>query len=148
MLWLMAKYANGISQQKKLGILFQAIVPRQMVLGTGIGDAAANAGIEPEEFVARFGAQMSPREFGEKVVSVLVDPKYASGVAFGLNGGTEIAILEEAAVSCGQPSPNSERVARLLAAASELRPELHRYCARLMGSVIDGEDAVQDTLAR
>lgn len=102
MLWLMAKYANGISQQKKLGILFQAIVPRQMVLGTGIGDAAANAyahdaGIEPEEFVARFGAQMSPREFGEKVVSVLVDPKYASGVAFGLNGGTEIAILEEAA---------------------------------------------------
>jgi RNA polymerase sigma factor (sigma-70 family) len=51
-------------------------------------------------------------------------------------------------VSSGQPSPNSERVARLLAAAGELRPELHRYCARLMGSVIDGEDVVQDTLAR
>ena len=32
--------------------------------------------------------------------------------------------------------------------AGELRPELHRYCARLMGSVIDGEDVVQDTLAR
>jgi RNA polymerase sigma factor (sigma-70 family) len=30
----------------------------------------------------------------------------------------------------------------------ELRPELHRYCARLMGSVIDGEDVVQDTLVR
>ena len=30
--------------------------------------------------------------------------------------------------------------------AGELRPELHRYCARLMGSVIDGEDVVQDTL--
>jgi RNA polymerase sigma-70 factor (ECF subfamily) len=29
-----------------------------------------------------------------------------------------------------------------------MRPELHRYCARLMGSVIDGEDVVQDTLAR
>jgi RNA polymerase sigma factor (sigma-70 family) len=29
-----------------------------------------------------------------------------------------------------------------------LRPELHRYCARLMGSVIDGEDVVQDTLVR
>jgi RNA polymerase sigma factor (sigma-70 family) len=36
----------------------------------------------------------------------------------------------------------------LIAAASELRPELHRYCARLMGSVIDGEDVVQDTLIR
>lgn len=32
--------------------------------------------------------------------------------------------------------------------ASALRPELHRYCARLMGSVIDGEDVVQDTFAR
>ena len=32
--------------------------------------------------------------------------------------------------------------------AAEVRPELHRYCARLMGSVIDGEDVVQDTLLR
>ncbi len=29
-----------------------------------------------------------------------------------------------------------------------LRPELHRYCARMTGSVIDGEDVVQDTLAK
>lgn len=29
-----------------------------------------------------------------------------------------------------------------------IRPELHRYCARITGSVIDGEDIVQDTLAR
>jgi len=29
-----------------------------------------------------------------------------------------------------------------------LRPELHRYCARLMGSIIDGEDIVQEALAR
>ena len=43
MLWFMAKYANGVSQEKKLGIRFQAIVPRQMIVGTGIGDAAADA---------------------------------------------------------------------------------------------------------
>jgi RNA polymerase sigma factor (sigma-70 family) len=43
---------------------------------------------------------------------------------------------------------NHERQARLLALAAEVRPELHRYCARLMGSVIDGEDVVQDTLLR
>jgi RNA polymerase sigma factor (sigma-70 family) len=35
-----------------------------------------------------------------------------------------------------------------LALVGDLRPELHRYCARLTGSVIDGEDVVQDTLAR
>lgn len=31
-----------------------------------------------------------------------------------------------------------------VALASTLRPELHRYCARLMGSVLEGEDVVQD----
>jgi RNA polymerase sigma-70 factor (ECF subfamily) len=41
-----------------------------------------------------------------------------------------------------------ESQARLIALAAEVRPELHRYCARLMGSVIDGEDVVQDTLLR
>jgi RNA polymerase sigma-70 factor (ECF subfamily) len=45
-------------------------------------------------------------------------------------------------------SPPSARQAQLMALADELRPELHRYCARLMGSVIDGEDVVQDTFAR
>jgi RNA polymerase sigma-70 factor (ECF subfamily) len=29
-----------------------------------------------------------------------------------------------------------------------LRPELHRYCARMAGSVADGEDAVQDAIER
>jgi RNA polymerase sigma factor (sigma-70 family) len=43
---------------------------------------------------------------------------------------------------------NQDRREELLALADELRPDLHRYCARLMGSVIDGEDVVQDTLVR
>jgi RNA polymerase sigma-70 factor (ECF subfamily) len=30
----------------------------------------------------------------------------------------------------------------------EYRPELHRYCARLVGSAIDGEDVVQEVLAK
>jgi len=45
-------------------------------------------------------------------------------------------------------SPSAARHAQLLALAGELRPALHRYCARLMGSVIEGEDVVQDTFAR
>ena len=44
--------------------------------------------------------------------------------------------------------PSSARYPQLLALAYELRPELHRYCARLMSSVFDGEDVVQDTFAR
>lgn len=31
---------------------------------------------------------------------------------------------------------------------ADVRPELHRYCARMTGSVVDGEDVVQDTLAK
>ena len=45
-------------------------------------------------------------------------------------------------------APTSARHAQLLALADELRPALHRYGARLMGSVIDGEDVVQDTFTR
>ena len=30
----------------------------------------------------------------------------------------------------------------------EVRPELHRYCARMVGSVVDGEDVVQEALAK
>jgi RNA polymerase sigma-70 factor (ECF subfamily) len=51
-------------------------------------------------------------------------------------------------LSGGPSSPPTARQAQLLALAGELRPELHRYCARLMGSVIEGEDVVQDTFAR
>jgi RNA polymerase sigma factor (sigma-70 family) len=35
-----------------------------------------------------------------------------------------------------------------LATVATIRPALHRYCARLTGSVIEGEDIVQDTLAK
>jgi len=31
---------------------------------------------------------------------------------------------------------------------AELRPRLHRYCARMTGSVIDGEDVLQEALAK
>ena len=29
-----------------------------------------------------------------------------------------------------------------------MRPKLHRYCARMVGSVIDGDDVVQDALIK
>jgi NAD(P)-dependent dehydrogenase (short-subunit alcohol dehydrogenase family) len=102
MLWMMAGYANGVSEQKNLGIRFQTIVPLQIIGGTGVGDAGANAyaramGIKRDDFLSRFGAPMPPREFGEKVVSVLEDPKYAEGFAFGLKGDTGVTMLEGAA---------------------------------------------------
>ena len=45
------------------------------------------------------------------------------------------------------PDPTAAREAfdRLL---RELRPKLHRYCARMTGSVVDGEDVVQEALVK
>jgi NAD(P)-dependent dehydrogenase (short-subunit alcohol dehydrogenase family) len=99
MLWFMAKYANRVAEQKRLGIRFQAIVPQQIIGGTGVGDAGAGAyaraaGVEPAAFLARFGAPMPPRQFGDHLVAVLEDPQYATGLAFGLKGDTGITVLE------------------------------------------------------
>ena len=99
MLWFMARYANRVSEQRALGICFQTILPRQMILGTGVGDTAAGAyaramNIKPEAFVARFGASMPPRAFGENVVAVLDDPAHAEGFAFGLSGDAGVSVIE------------------------------------------------------
>src|SRR5262245_42186501 len=42
--------------------------------------------------------------------------------------------------------PFEERYKAFLETVSTLRPSLHRYCARMMGSVMDGEDVVQEAL--
>ncbi len=49
-----------------------------------------------------------------------------------------------------QPSPPADDAAEAEFARriGELRPKLHRYCARMVGSAIDGEDVVQEALAK
>ena len=45
------------------------------------------------------------------------------------------------------PDPSADR-AHFDRVLAELRPKLHRYCARMTGSVIDGEDVVQEALVK
>src|SRR5947207_11286505 len=42
--------------------------------------------------------------------------------------------------------PVDARYLAFLETISTLRPSLHRYCARMTGSVMDGEDVVQEAL--
>jgi RNA polymerase sigma-70 factor (ECF subfamily) len=42
--------------------------------------------------------------------------------------------------------PFEARYLAFLETISHLRPNLHRYCSRMTGSVLDGEDVVQDAL--
>jgi hypothetical protein len=44
--------------------------------------------------------------------------------------------------------PFEARYLAFLETIATLRPSLHRYCARMTGSVMDGEDVVQEALFR
>src|SRR5437773_2476970 len=44
--------------------------------------------------------------------------------------------------------PRQESCLAFLETISQLRPQLHRYCSRMTGSITDGEDVVQDALFR
>ena len=46
------------------------------------------------------------------------------------------------------PAELAQAHERFAALVGDLRPELHRYCSRLVGSAIDGEDVVQESLAK
>ena len=99
MLWLMAHYANGVAAELDLGIHFQAIVPQQIIGDTELGRAGAEAyarrkGVTVEAFLAGFGAPLTPEKVGEHVAAILTDPKYATGVAFGLKGDKGIVSLD------------------------------------------------------
>ena len=99
MLWLMANYANGVSAELDLGIRFQALVPHQIIGGTGVGDVAAAAyagskGIKPTDFLASFGKPMEPRTYGEYVATLLADPAWERGTAFSFKGDTGIVALD------------------------------------------------------
>lgn len=45
-----------------------------------------------------------------------------------------------------QSGPFEARYLAFLETTTQLRPSLHRYCARMTGSVMDGEDVVQEAL--
>ncbi len=99
MLWLMALYANDLAQRLGLGIRFQAIVPQQIIGDTELGCTASEAyarskGVSTEVFLAGFGAPMPPRKVGANVVSILTDPRYTNGVAFGMKGDLGIVALD------------------------------------------------------
>ena len=47
-----------------------------------------------------------------------------------------------------KPDSEASAAAEFDGLLARLRPKLHRYCARMVGSVIDGEDVLQDALIK
>jgi RNA polymerase sigma-70 factor (ECF subfamily) len=65
---------------------------------------------------------------------------------YGVNNGAEAGMAPDGSDIAQGGSPfGRNKLDRLLA---ELRPKLHRYCARMTGSVIDGEDVLQDAIIK
>jgi hypothetical protein len=100
MLWLMAHYANGLASERGLGIHFQVLIPQQIVGETALGHQAASAGarrrgLSIEAFLAeRYGAPLSPRQYGEQVATLLTDPRYTTAVAYGFKADTGVTALD------------------------------------------------------
>ena len=98
-LWIMARHANTVSADLKLGLQFQAIVPMQMIGETRLGRAGAEAyarkkGVTVEAFLAGFGKPLPPRQLGEHVAEILTQAAYETGSAFSIKGDTGIQPLE------------------------------------------------------
>jgi RNA polymerase sigma-70 factor, ECF subfamily len=66
------------------------------------------------------------------------------GVLVNADGGVVNSIKDREYL--GNTGPFETRYLAFLETVSTLRPSLHRYCARMTGSVMDGEDVVQETL--
>ena len=97
MQWLMARYANNVSQQLKLDLRFQVIVPQQ-IMPTDLGMSAARdyagaRGVSTDEFFAGFGKPLTPRAIGDYVVSMLIDQKYREIEVLGVKGDTGLVPL-------------------------------------------------------
>ena len=73
----------------------------QMFGDTALGQRAASAyareqGISVEAFLAATSATpLSSRQYGDHVVTLLSDPRFANGVAYGFNGDAGIVPLDQ-----------------------------------------------------
>src|SRR6185437_2110436 len=103
MQWLMAGYAQQVSDKKGLGLSIQALLPLQMVAGGAVGEAGARAygraqGVPPETILASYPS-LPLRTYGEHVARILTDPQYDGALALGVRGDVGITILDEKAAA-------------------------------------------------
>jgi NAD(P)-dependent dehydrogenase (short-subunit alcohol dehydrogenase family) len=90
MQWFLAGYMQGLSKRRGLGIRFAAVVPKQLVVGTAIGDEASTAygdlaGIGQAKFMERFGVQLMPEGVADAIVKIALD-EHAEASSFAVTG--------------------------------------------------------------
>lgn len=98
MQWLISNYAHSLAMERGLGLRFTAVLPLQMVPGTGVGDAAAQAyarrlEMDENSFFSRFGRPLTPRAFGDHVADIL-ERAEDDVRAYGVKGDTGLTVVE------------------------------------------------------
>jgi NAD(P)-dependent dehydrogenase (short-subunit alcohol dehydrogenase family) len=91
MQWFFAGYLQAIADKRKLGLRFVTIVPHQLIAGTTIGEAAAQAysaqeGISPAALMERFGPTLTPDGVADVIVKVARDELGKGGTALQVQG--------------------------------------------------------------
>jgi NAD(P)-dependent dehydrogenase (short-subunit alcohol dehydrogenase family) len=89
-------YLQGVADEKKLGIRFVAIVPKQLIAGTRIAELAsttyaARAGITPAKYMERFEVPLSPDGVAQAILGVAGGEIAPGATVVGVSGkGTEV----------------------------------------------------------
>jgi NAD(P)-dependent dehydrogenase (short-subunit alcohol dehydrogenase family) len=91
MQWLMAGYAQKVSDARKLGIRIMAVLPTQLIEGTTIGMRAAAtygelAGISAEAFMKRYEVPLDVDKVAAAIASALCGSVPAGVHAIAVNG--------------------------------------------------------------
>ena len=87
-----------MSDERKLGIRFVALVPKQMIAGTEIGDRAAKmyaakAGISQEKFMERFGKPLTAQMVAEGILAI-ARGEGPAGPAIAITGKSGLEAME------------------------------------------------------
>lgn len=91
MQWLLAGYAQKISDAKSLGIRTIAVLPKQLIVGTTIGDLAASTyaattGITAAEYMKRFSVPLDATKVAAAIMTALGGGVAAEVSAIGVSG--------------------------------------------------------------
>lgn len=86
----LASYLQGVSDAKRLGIRFVALVPKQLLAGTDIATVASTAygrraGITPEKYMERFGTPLGPDDVAKTLFDIARGEAGAEATVLGLS---------------------------------------------------------------
>lgn len=87
----LAGYLQRAAHDRKLGIRFVALAPRQFLVGTAIGEAAATAygaeaGLTADALMKRFPAPLDPADVAHAILAIASGEEHREATLLGLTG--------------------------------------------------------------